>query len=101
MRPQTFYLRLVYIFSVLLHAPHQVQADEKISYRRQIAPVLQTYCLGCHNRTDAEQGLSLQAAGDVRPQRVGDAGEAERCKVPDFAKAIGHEQKWKLHNNCL
>jgi len=26
-------------------------------------------------------------------------GEAERCKVPDFAKAMGHEEKRKLHNN--
>ena len=29
-----------------------------------------------------------------------DAAEQERCKVPDFAKAMGHEEKWKLHNNC-
>jgi hypothetical protein len=29
-----------------------------------------------------------------------DAAEAGRCKVPDFAKAMGHEAKWKLHNNC-
>jgi hypothetical protein len=29
-----------------------------------------------------------------------DPAEAERCKVPDFAKALGHEEKWKLHNNC-
>lgn len=29
-----------------------------------------------------------------------DPAEAERCRVPDFAKAIGHEAKWKLHNNC-
>lgn len=29
-----------------------------------------------------------------------DPAETERCKVPDFAKAIGHEAKWKLHNNC-
>ncbi|WP_439575104.1 DUF4395 domain-containing protein [Phreatobacter sp.] len=28
------------------------------------------------------------------------AAEAERCRVPAFAIAIGHEQKWKLHNNC-
>jgi hypothetical protein len=28
------------------------------------------------------------------------AGDAERCKVPEFAKALGHEDKWKLHNNC-
>ena len=29
-----------------------------------------------------------------------DPAEAERCKVPDFAKVMGHEEKWKLHNNC-
>ena len=29
-----------------------------------------------------------------------DPAEAERCKVPDYAKAMGHEEKWKLHNNC-
>jgi Domain of unknown function (DUF4395) len=30
----------------------------------------------------------------------GAQSDTERCKVPDFAKAIGHEEKWKLHNNC-
>lgn len=29
-----------------------------------------------------------------------DPAELERCKVPDFAKAMGHEAQWKLHNNC-
>jgi hypothetical protein len=29
-----------------------------------------------------------------------EAAEAERCRVPEFAKAMGHEAKWKLHNNC-
>lgn len=29
-----------------------------------------------------------------------DPAEAERCKVPEFAKAMGHEEKWKLHNGC-
>ena len=28
------------------------------------------------------------------------SAETERCKVPEFAKAMGHEAKWKLHNNC-
>jgi hypothetical protein len=28
------------------------------------------------------------------------AAEVERCKVPEFAKAMGHEEKWKLHNHC-
>ena len=33
----------------------------------------------------------------VAPQ---DPAEVERCKVPEFAKRIGHEQQWKLHNGC-
>lgn len=42
-----------------------VLAEDAVSYRREIAPVLQTYCLGCHNRIDAEKGLSLQSADDI------------------------------------
>jgi hypothetical protein len=45
------------------------------------------------------------AAGDAwchgvarLPPRI--ATEADRCKPPAFAVAIGHEEKWKLHNNC-
>lgn len=26
--------------------------------------------------------------------------EEERCRVPEFAKKLGHEEKWKLHNGC-
>jgi len=40
-----------------------------------------------------------QQAGTSAPAAI-DPAEAERCKVPDFAKAMGHEEKWKLHNNC-
>ena len=29
------------------------------------------------------------------------ANEEERCRVPDFAKAMGHETIWKQHNGCL
>jgi hypothetical protein len=59
-------------------------------------------------------GLNVQWVYSTAPQRSADVGtpgasqpemsidpaEVERCKVPDFAKAIGHEEKWKLHNNC-
>lgn len=34
------------------------------------------------------------------PDAAATPAQAERCKVPDFAKAMGHEEKWKLHNNC-
>jgi hypothetical protein len=39
-------------------------------------------------------------AGSATPAAAIDPAEAERCKVPDFAKAMGHEEKWKLHNHC-
>jgi hypothetical protein len=46
---------------------------------------------------------AAQAGATAAPGAPGtqiDPAEAERCKVPDFAKAIGHEDKWKQHNNC-
>jgi hypothetical protein len=45
--------------------------------------------------------IAPHAAVDVAaPQAPQDPAEAERCKVPEFAKKIGHEQQWKLHNGC-
>ena len=84
MRSQTFYLRLVYVLSFVLHVAHQAEADEKISYRRQVAPVLQTYCLGCHNRTDAEQGLSLQSADDIL--KGSEHGKILNAETPDASR---------------
>jgi hypothetical protein len=50
--------------------------------------------------TAPQRTAGLGAPLAVRPAAPLDPAEAERCKVPDFAKAIGHEEKWKLHNNC-
>lgn len=53
----------------------------------------------------AQQATPHQAAASAPTQPTPitplmDAAEAKRCTVPAFAKAIGHEDKWKLHNNC-
>lgn len=48
----------------------------------------------------AGRGSAVAPATAGAPSPVADPAEIERCKVPDFAKAIGHEEKWKLHNNC-
>jgi hypothetical protein len=42
----------------------------------------------------------LPPSAASQPAVAVDPAEAERCKVPDFAKAMGHEEKWRLHNNC-
>jgi hypothetical protein len=56
---------------------------------------------------------SLQGQGSVQPalpsaqapanqvQTPAAGADAERCKVPEFAKAMGHETIWKQHNGCL
>ena len=46
------------------------------------------------------RAAALQANVTASPQTPIDPAEAERCKVPEFAKALGHEERWKLHNNC-
>lgn len=43
---------------------------------------------------------ATEAANPSSQSKPQDAAEAERCKVPEFAKAMGHEEKWKLHNHC-
>ena len=39
-------------------------------------------------------------ATDATLSSTPDPAEQARCKVPEFAKAIGHEEMWKRHNHC-
>jgi hypothetical protein len=51
--------------------------------------------------TDPRNAPLNQQSGAATHAVPADPAEAERCRVPDFAKALGHEEKWKLHNNCM
>ena len=53
-----------------------------------LAPVLHATAPVPRSATPAVQSSTLRPA------------EEERCRVPEFAKKIGHEEKWKLHNGC-
>ena len=44
--------------------------------------------------------VQIPQATSAAPAAPSDPAEVERCKVPEFAKALGHEQMWKLHSNC-
>jgi hypothetical protein len=50
--------------------------------------------------TAPKRAAEFEAPVATQPAAPIDPAEAERCKIPDFAKALGHEEKWKLHNNC-
>lgn len=52
-------------------------------------------------RTDAPTAnRAAELATPASPAEATDPAEASRCQVPAFAKALGHEEKWKLHNHC-
>ena len=71
-----------------------------------IAPLV--YSTGTQQTGQAvREGMHSQSTIVKKPDAVNptsstsiDPAEAERCKVPEFAKKMGHEDKWKLHNNC-
>jgi hypothetical protein len=52
------------------------------------------------NVVGGKSELTQPRAAAVATGQPGGNEEAERCKVPAFAIAIGHVEKWKLHNNC-
>ena len=39
-------------------------------------------------------------ATSTATKTAAETAEIERCTVPSFAKMLGHEEKWKQHNNC-
>lgn len=43
------------------------------------------------------QPRSAESVGSPSPATP---AEEERCRAPEFAKKLGHEEKWKLHNGC-
>ncbi|MBK8119463.1 MAG: DUF4395 domain-containing protein [Sulfuritalea sp.] len=48
----------------------------------------------------ARQGFpATDAAATVAPTGAAPSGD-DRCTPPAFAVAIGHAEKWKLHNHC-
>lgn len=63
------------------------------------------FAKGWVDQTGAVQGgfddmATLEEMGLQPTPGTPSAAEAERCQVPAFAKALGHEAQWKLHNGC-
>jgi hypothetical protein len=47
--------------------------------------------------SDLQTNRAADSTGQTSPSTNVDEG---RCRVPEFAKKMGHEEKWKLHNGC-
>ncbi len=60
-------VQLVFLTWFLIHAGIGYADDgQRVSYQKQVAPVLQKYCLGCHGAADPEHQLSLQSPAEIR-----------------------------------
>lgn len=59
--------------------------------------VAMLYLPAPQTHTEPAPVAALPATASSAPS----AAEQERCRVPEFAKRIGHEQMWKQHNGCL
>ncbi len=61
-----------------------------------IAPMV----YGQKAKTDATVVVTAPAKTEAPAKTAAELAEIERCTVPNFAKMLGHEEKWKLHNKC-
>jgi hypothetical protein len=78
---------------------HDRQAIQMINAAQIIVVVLFLALIGIVATMQSTSSVPL-----VQPLSTADGqakAEEERCRVPDFAKKLGHEEKWKLHNGCL
>jgi WD40 repeat protein len=57
-----------------------VNAEEQVHYERDIAPILRSYCAGCHNDKDLEGKLSMETFAQLRK---GGEDHAEPVKPGD------------------
>lgn len=62
------------------------QNPATIVYSKQIAPLLRTYCVGCHSRVSSEGGVSLQAPDDIL--RGGEHGDLLDRQKPSDSRLL-------------
>ena len=83
---------LVSIIAVAVTAPFAFAAN----YEAEIAPILRTYCAGCHNDTDLEGDLSMETFAALR--KGGEKGDPLKAdeKGPLFMRVIEATGKGKM-----
>jgi hypothetical protein len=73
-------LRTLTLCVLLVTAGRRASAQQ-VDFRRDIVPILQQKCIGCHNRRDPRGGLSLQSADEAR--RGGESGPVIAAGDPE------------------
>jgi WD40 repeat protein len=77
--------RLLVVPAVLLLSSAG-NAAEPVDYQRDVFPILQSYCLGCHTSDAAEGGLVMESHADL--MAGGDSGLAVTAGVPSSSRMM-------------
>ncbi|QDT12208.1 c-type cytochrome domain-containing protein [Planctomycetes bacterium K23_9] len=64
---------LFFLLASLLSVP-ALQAADKVDYVKDVLPILETYCIGCHNQDDAEGDFAMDSHAAL--MRGGESGIA-------------------------
>lgn len=83
---------MLLVWTIQLHPAHEASVRQ-----------LSCFCCSSWCRGVLQKGLVVSVLKCISESAVPaavDAADFKRCKVPDFAKAMGHEAKWKLHKNA-
>jgi mono/diheme cytochrome c family protein len=60
--------------AVVLLAPASLFAAEQVDYVRDVLPIFETYCMGCHTADERQGGFAMESFDDL--MRGGDSGTA-------------------------
>ncbi|MCO8121491.1 hypothetical protein NHH03_07065 [Stieleria sp. TO1_6] len=61
-------------------------AAEQVDYARDVFPILETYCVGCHNQDDPQGGLAMDEYANLI--KGGESGVAITSGVPDSSRML-------------
>jgi len=59
---------------------------DTVPYSTQVAPILRTYCVSCHSRAEAQNGLSLQTPDDIL--KGGENGLVVDSQTPSHSRLL-------------
>lgn len=71
---------LVFLIASATHA------EDSMDYQRDVFPILQRYCVGCHTVDEAEGGLVMESHAAL--MRGGDSGPAVTAGVPNSSRLL-------------
>ncbi len=79
-------MRYLPLFLCLLTTATTASAAEKVDYLRDVLPIMESYCIGCHTADEAEGGLVMESHASL--MAGGESGLALTPGVPSSSRML-------------